>query len=80
MQWDAASGATGYNLHAGLVSGAYTVAADVGNVLTGTITVPAYGSWYVAVAPYNGAPTNEGGYSQESLMVVVAETISLWVS
>ena len=78
MTWSAVTGAAGYNIHAGLVSGAYTVAQGIpgGSVTTGIITVPTEDLWYVSVAAYTGTPPTEteGGYSQEVLVDVRTPT------
>lgn len=61
--WDAVSGASGYNVHSGQVSGIWTHMTDVG-LTTGpvTITVPWSGAGYAAVAAYD-ASHYEGLYS-----------------
>ena len=65
VTWSAAGGAAGYTLKARLQGSAtYTVTNDVGNVTTGTISVPSSGSWRITAVAYDGAAV-EAAYSQE---------------
>lgn len=71
MSWNAVAGASGYRIHAGPVSGLYThVSADIASpTVTGSVTVPTTGTWYVAVAAYD-ANGYEGEYSAEQTKIV----------
>jgi hypothetical protein len=70
LSWNAVSGASGYRIHAGPVSGLYThVSANIAApTVTGSVTVPTEGTWYVAVAAYD-ASGYEGVYSAEQTAV-----------
>jgi len=65
LQWDAAPGATGYNLFLGLQSGDYfSGPLDVGNILQLPIDITGViGTFYLAADAYNGSQTS--GYSDE---------------
>lgn len=76
--WVTVTGAYGYRIHAGPVSGLYTeVSANIpadrqpdvaGYLKSGTITVSSAGTWYVAVAAYD-ALGYEGVYSAEQTII-----------
>ena len=73
VSWNAVSGASGYRIHAGVVSTIYThVSSDiVAPTTSGSITVPTDGYWYVAVAAYD-ANGYEGPYSAEQYLLAGA--------
>ena len=69
VSWNAntESDLAGYRIYAGRSSGVYGSAGtptNVGNVLSGTVTVDASGAWYFAVTAYDTS-NNESGFSTE---------------
>lgn len=63
LMWDASTGATGYKLYYGSVSGTYTQVVDVGNVTTYVIPNLAPAVYYFVVTAYNA--NGESGYSNQ---------------
>lgn len=78
LNWDAATGATGYKIGMGLAAGNYSLGdADVGKVTSiGPIDVSAVsGTFYLAVKAYNSSQTS--GYSNEILITITPATSGL---
>ena len=69
VSWDAniESDLAGYKIYAGRSSGVYGSAGtpiNVGNVLSGNVTLDASGVWYIAVTAYDSS-NNESAFSTE---------------
>lgn len=69
VSWNAnaESDLAGYRIYAGRSSGVYGSVGtplDVGNVLSGALTLNANGAWYFAVTAYDTS-NNESGFSTE---------------
>lgn len=74
LYWAAVSGAAGYHVGYGTVSGTYGTIVDVGNVTTYTLTLT-NGTYYVVVRPYDSAGT-PGAWSSELTFVANGVVVS----